>query len=200
MAENEANKRKLIKKILILLAVTATLIAIYQLANIYALFQSTAVGEVENEIAKWKILVNKEDIVKGIEVKFDIGEFTIVGENVLEGKFAPGTEGYFEIIIEPQDTQVAVRYDITIDTSEIDETDIYLVSLEELVKGPLDETEQGIYTGIIPLLAVENGDSHTIRITFMWESSSGSQGDTIIDGVIEIPVIVNVKQYLGELD
>ena len=36
-------------------------------------------------------------------------------KNVLEGKVAPGMDGYFDIVIDPKNTDVSIRYDLIYD-------------------------------------------------------------------------------------
>lgn len=203
MEGNKINRKKIIKKYLILLTFIATIFAVYEITSIYAVFHSEAVGNVSESLAKWKILVNNQDIVSGTEQDFDIGEFIIPNNNVIEGKFAPGLEGYFELTIEPQDTQVSVRYDITIDESQAILEDIHLISVEEIAQNnTLIQTAEDTYTGIIPLSVINNNYVNTIKITFKWEEEENAlQNGTEIKTdtpAIDIPIKVNVKQYLGE--
>ena len=203
MEIGKKSSKKIIKKYLILLAFIITLVTIYEITSIYAVFHSEAVGNVSKNLAKWKILVNNQDIVSGTEQTFNVGEFIIPNNSVIEGKFAPGLEGYFEFTIEPQDTQVSVRYDITIDQSQAIAEDIHLISVEEVAtNNTLTETAQDTYTGVMPLSVINNNYVNTIRITFKWEEDESNlqNGTTIETNTlnVKIPITVNVKQYLGE--
>lgn len=73
------------------------------------------------EVATWKILVNGNDIS---------GEKIITNQITLEpngeskttdNKLAPGQTGYFDIIINPDGTEVAIEYSISLDTTNLPE-------------------------------------------------------------------------------
>ena len=86
----EGINRKNIKKILVLLSLTITIVTIYQIASIYALFQSEKEGDMSVDIAKWVIVVNDENInVEEAFKNFDV-EFILEGADIAEGKFSPG--------------------------------------------------------------------------------------------------------------
>jgi len=78
--EVNINNGKNIKKFLIFLSLIVTIFAIYQLVNIFALFESEKTGTLDKDaIAKWTIIVNNEDIVDrdGLVKTFDV-DFNIV--------------------------------------------------------------------------------------------------------------------------
>jgi len=202
MEENKKNSRKVIRRYLILLTFILTIITIYEITNVYAVFHSEATANIGENLAKWEISVNNQDIVSGTEKTFDIGDFTVPDNSVFEGKFAPGLEGYFELTIAPQDTQVSVRYDITIDQSAAVLKNIHLVSVEEVAtNNTLVQTAEDTYTGIMPLSDITGNYVNTIRITFKWDEVSDAE-NAMKNGIdvlsIGIPITVSVKQYLGE--
>lgn len=208
----DIKSKKNIKKLLIFLSLIITIFAIYQIANIFALFESEAEGGFTHSIAKWAITVNEVDIVNDQQLveTFEV-EFNIQNSGVASGKFSPGMTGYFEIIIEPKVTEVSVRYDIIIDDKEFKNTEIDLISVIKVEKDELtgDEietelikTDENTYTGIILLENITTGYFDDIKLVFKWNELEEEQEQEIGGGSgklsLEIPITVQVRQYLGE--
>lgn len=202
--ENTRNK-KIIKKFLVLLSLVITIITIYQITNIYAVFYSEWTGTFDREIAKWKIIINNIDIVKETVQTFEV-EFISEDSSAADGKFLPGMEGNFEIIIEPKTTQVSVRYDITIDDTDFLDTDINLIGVIETEENnTIIRTDENTYTGIIPLASISSNNNYfdNVKIIFKWEvdENAGEQGIIVKQNgelTIKVPISVKVTQYLGE--
>ena len=109
-----------VKKVLILLTVIMMCFTIYTIVSTYALFESKVQKNVKAEIGKWRIKVNSSDITNPTTQNLTINTFNISqSPYIQENKIAPGMDCTFDIEIEPQDTQVSVRYDITIDSSKL---------------------------------------------------------------------------------
>lgn len=204
MIKKEARNNKNIKKVLILLSLMMCVFTIYEIVRTYAVFYSEVSGVGQMNIAKWNIEVNGTDITTGTTTEFIIDQFSFdENVNVKEGKLAPGTRGSFYILIKPKDTQVSVRYDISIDKFDITNNKIKLVSIEKENAEILTMTDENTYTGIIDLVDIKNDYSENIKIIFEWENSeSNNIADTeigkTINSKLQVPVTVHLSQYLGE--
>lgn len=123
---------------------------------------------------------------------------------IKENKIAPGMKGTFEINIEPQDTQVSIRYDIAIDSSKLSSKSIKLESVaEKNSNNTIIRTSENTYTGIIPLEKINQDYSDIIEIVFMWENDEENNEEDTKIGVVEnsnleIPIVVTFSQYFGE--
>lgn len=198
--------KKIIKNILILLTLLMVGISVYEIANTYAVFYSELKGSATEQLAKWSIIVNGTDVSSGIEQEFTMTDFTIhESQNTKDGKIAPGMTGSFKIEIDPTDTQVSVRYDISIDKTNLNENKIELVSVKETnFNNNLIKTDENTYTAIIPLATLLAGNAkNQVEMVFAWENDeANNEKDTILgttkDAKIQIPVRVKVNQYLGE--
>lgn len=114
-----------------------------------------------------------------------------------------GLSGYFEIAIDPTDTDVSVRYDITINKENITNDNIQIVSIEETEENnTLTRTGENTYTAIIPLQRIKNGETNNIRISLQWADNQESTQDLSVGATsnpkLHIPINVHVSQYLGE--
>lgn len=199
------NIRAIIKIILILLTIIMLIISIQMIRTTYAVFQSELSGVASKKIGKWEIIVNDTAISSGIEESFLVDEFEIEESNyVEENKIAPGLECSFEIKIDPSDTDVSIKYAISLDTSIIENYAINILDVTEVeTNNELIQIEPNTYVGVIPLQKIKNGEDNTIKITFEWENNEDyNEVDTAIgtkkNSKLQIPITVIVTQYLGE--
>lgn len=201
------------RKIWILSALIMLLITIYQINNTYAKYFTEAEGTVEETIGAWIVKVNDTNIATGADIEnFTINELTYNSNDyVLEGKIAPGLLGYFDVTIDATQASVAVRYDVTIDFSQLNLSEsIKFSKLATVVDGV--ESEDGIvrtgestYTGIVNLADIEAGKTNTLRVYLGWEddgTGANDEEDSTLgknkDVQVLIPVQVKASQYLGE--
>lgn len=194
-----------IKIMLMCLATIMLAVTIYEISSTYAVFHSEITGKVTQTIGKWKIKINNTDVLEGTSEEFTMNQFIVEqNNNTKPGKMAPGTTGTFEATIDPTNTQVSVRYDISVDLEEVSNSKVKLVSIEkENTTSQIVQTSQNIFTGIIPLEEINNGTIETIKIKFYWENDEennevDSAIGTILNSKIQIPVKIDLSQYLGE--
>jgi hypothetical protein len=197
--------KKVVKIILILITMMMILFVIQKIIKTYALFQSELYGTLEMQNADWIIKVNGRNISSGTVNEFVVNQINMSSnEHVKSGKIAPSMIGDFSITIDPEDTDVSLRYDITIDKSKITNSRILITSVTEIEKNnTLILTEEDTYTGVIPLENIRNGDKNKIKVVVTWlNEESNNEQDTQIgigqNSKIEIPIVVRVTQYLGE--
>lgn len=191
------------KKVLIVILLLIILLMAYSLINIYAIFYSEAVANVVQENATWKIIVNGTNIATNN--KFNVNTFEIEeNTHVAEGMIAPSVTGSFFIEIVPQDTDVSIKYDIKLDSSNLINKQIKIVSIEEINNNrELVLTAENTYTGVLKLEDIKNGIVDKIKVTIEWENDDNNNSqDTLIGSTpnnnMDIPVSVHALQYLGE--
>ena len=196
--------KKTLKILLIIVTVIMFVLTIYQIIKTYALFQNEANAELEIPIAKWNIELNETDITNGLTEEIIINDFEVVKDvNVKEGKIAPGMYGMVDLTLDPKDTDVSVKYNITL--ADIGDQPISLVSVE-LIDGnsTLIRTAEDMYTGVMNLSNIKNDTAEvTVRISVLWENDESKNDiDTEIGmnkgHTLDIPITVQVVQYLGE--
>lgn len=194
------------KRIILLVALIISIIALtISILMTYALFESSVSADISVEKATWKIIVNNTDITKEDNKKFVIDKVNINENSHTEtGKLAPGVSGYFNILIDPTNTEVSVKYDVTFDLTNLDRTKIQIESIKETILGKeLIKTGKNTYTGVISLEKIKKGKKNEITVNLNWqEDETTNKEDTemgsIISNKIEIPVSIKVSQYLGE--
>ena len=195
---------KFLKKFLIILTMITISFTMYRIIITYSLLQSKTNSNIVHEIGKWNIKLNETDITNGLTQEVVIDNFSIDrNANVKEGKIAPGVSGNLELTLDPVNTQVAVRFDISIE--EVAEQQVKLVSIEKIDGvGELIKTDENTYSGIMNLSEITNQTAKaTIKIVILWENDeANNESDTLIGTSkgysLKVPIKVNVSQYLGE--
>ena len=114
--------------------------------------------------------------------------------------------GNFDIEIFPDGTQVSLRFDVFIDTSQITNSKIKVNNIVSLTNGvTMIRTSDKVFTGVLPLADIQAGKTARLRVTFEWINSDDPE-DMKVDtnlalsetAKIEIPVTVDFFQYKGE--
>ena len=198
-------KNKNLQKVLFLLMMCVFALLVYKIIEIYAVFHSEVEANVKLENGVWNITVNGTQITTGVETEFVVNQIsTTENEHVKPGTLAPGLSGTFEMAINPEDTNVSVRYDITLNQDELGDTNLQIKSIKEVENNyQLIKTGENMYTGIIPLQDIQNGVIHKIQMEIEWiDDGLNNEADSELgkNGAepLQIPMTVHVIQYLGE--
>lgn len=190
------------KKKLWIVVIILIFVSIYLISSSYALFESDSNGLINSDIGEWTIKLNDYLISDTSEVSFDVDNFQYAeSTHTADDYIAPGRNGYFDVVLDPKGTQVAVKYDISLD---MENTYADNISLNVNVSDGQDvvQTAENTYSGVFSLEDIENEETITLRIGIEWlnhvnyDASDTQLGLT--GGNISIPVTVNVTQYNGE--
>lgn len=189
------------RKLLIILTIILMFVTVYVIKDTYALFESNKIVNTNTNIAKWNVMINGKNINN--EQSFIIDSINILEKgNVKNGKMAPGAEGYFDIVIEPNDTDTSIIYNVTFDFTKVNGS-FKINKIEEITSGNLIMTGESTYSKVITLDEIKRGVTNTIRVYIKWDNiEENNEEDSQIgltkNNFINIPVIVEVTQYLGE--
>ena len=192
--------------VLILLGMSVLTILIYRMVSIYAIFQSDVEANVKFKNGVWNIEVNGTKISTGIQKDFVIDKIDIEeDEHTMPGKISLGLSGKFKIAINPENTNVSMRYDITLNQEELKNGSVTIKSVEETANGAkLIKTGENIYTGIITLEDIQKGVAHEIEMRVEWtDDEQNNKIDTELGTnkevrQFQIPVTFRAIQYSGE--
>ena len=202
------------KKTWIVIGIIMLLFTTFQIISTFAKYTTGATATMQKNAGAWVIKVNNQNITSnnGAVQNFVIDDL-IYPENqyVVENKLAPASNGYFDIVIDPTGSSVAIRFDVTLNVQNLNAfdsirfTDAYRVIDGEEESAGIVRTGINTYSGTISLDDVEDEIESTIRFYIGWEeeeTQSGDESDTQIGltpGVsTNLPVTVVVSQYLGE--
>ena len=189
------------KRVLLLISLLMLFFTIYLAMDTYALFESNKNYDVSSDIAKFVIKVN------GSEAKTE--EFVVdsiayyENEYVIDNKIAPLVDGYFDIVVDAEDVEVSLRYDIEFDFSSLSIPGLVISSITELGGNTLVLTDKDTYSGVITLADMDSSTVNTVRVSISWQNDEAnnevdSSWGMVADKVISIPVNVKLTQYLGE--
>ena len=189
------------KRVLLLISLLMLFFTIYLTMDTYALFESNKNYDVSSDIAKFVIKVN------GSEAKTE--EFVVdsiayyENEYVIDNKIAPLVDGYFDIVVDAEDVEVSLRYDIEFDFSSLSIPGLVISSITELGGNTLVLTDKDTYSGVITLADMDSSTVNTVRVYISWQNDEAnnevdSSWGMVADKVISIPVNVKLTQYLGE--
>jgi len=175
------------------------LVATYLIIDTYALLESNAGGTLEVPVGKWEITLNGIDILETKEISFSDLSY-VENPYVEDGYFAPGVSATYEIVVDPHETDVAIRYDIAVDVSAVEShPNILFVASSDTIT----PNEDGLsYSGIISLDDIKSGNLIKINIIFNWsniESYNELDSTLMVDGAeLSIPLTIKFSQYTGE--
>lgn len=197
------------KKIINLTCIIMTIVTLIIISSTYAKYVSEAFGEFSKEVNhKWKIKVNTLDISNPSEETYvftakDAGY--VDSDTTTVDKIAPGTSAYFDVEIDPTGTEVAIRYDITLDVDGKLSDSLVFSSAEDTISSQdLIKTGESTYTGTISLTNVLAGTKSNARLYVTWENNEANNEQDTIEGTTKnnttsFPVKVVVSQYMGEV-
>ena len=199
------------RKTWLLIGLIMIIFTAYVITSSYAKYTTEAEGTAEKDAGAWAVSINSTDVVTGNGPHtFNISNITFLPNPYIEtGFMGPSSVGYFEIVIDPSGSDTAVRYDISIDSTDFVINDsIRIDSVCTIENGVEDDTEivqttADTYTGVFTLAEVNNGDTKTARVYIIWEEEGENDiGDTVVgdgrDIQLDLPISVVVSQYMGE--
>lgn len=164
----------------------------------YGLFESNKDFNANMNVAKFNLFVNNNNIVD--TKSFNINNITVLNnENVLDGKIAPGVRGYFELILDPKDSDVSIYYEVSLDLKDVLNDGIILDSVES-DSGSLINVDKNTYAGVFTLDEIKNNVQKNIKIYFSWVNNDEVLDDIKYADGLKCDIKTNVKasQYFGE--
>ena len=208
------------KKLLTILVLIMLIISFFQIKNMYALYKEQLQSDYTNLLGVWAIKVNDTDISSGGQnLTFTISDSQlqyIESEYTKADKIAPGGNAFFDIVIDPTNTDVSIVYQIDIleNTNVVAPTKIELISVENYFgqgnDGQTNKTTNNkeykngnSYTSIIPVNMITQEYKNYIRLYFKWVNvEENNETDSTLaeteGATISVPLKINLKQYTGE--
>lgn len=141
--------------------------------NTFARYTTVVQNESTVEIADWQISINNKDILNGETL---VNSLQLIPDTQIttDNKIAPGQKGYFDIIINPEGTDVAIQYMLNFNTTNIP-SGILLTKYEILETGISARIENNTIEGEINLPEenqLTQEEKKTIRVSWEWNEVS----------------------------
>lgn len=210
------NRQSKTKRSILVVLMIVCLIAV--IGGTYSRYTSTGNVNATTEIADWHVVLGADKDITSATNTLNVPFVLDANTYVADGKIAPGRAGHFEFTINPDGSEVAIDYTITLGA------DAVAAALEAGSNAKIEITGASYTIGagastnativndsftISEALAnVENGDIVTVTVNFAWDNASDarSASDTTegaasyaegIDGKsITIPVTVVADQKI----
>lgn len=155
--------------IIIFIVITGTSLLYLSKAS-YAKYKRQVDANVQNRISSWNIKVNNESINNKTTLSSEITPIIKNNQYVKEGTLAPGTTGYFDIVIDATEVDVDFTYTITGETNyETPLLDLLITDYE--IDGVKTSYEDGK-----PLSGTlqKNTGNTPVRIYFKWNDDENN--------------------------
>ena len=196
------------KKVLKILTLIMLIITLIKIGDTYAKYFATAnTATLTKEVGKWVVKINNMDIYSesGETVEFNLLETFGGFSNTYssQDKISPSSTGYIDIIIDPTDTDVAVRYDVELDLTGV--SNLAIQARLEMPSGEdtLVKTGPHTYSGTLSIADIQAGKKAVTRCYITWDNDeNNNQLDSITgsytDLTLNLDANVTVSQYFGE--
>lgn len=169
------------KKRLILLVVLSIILCLFFVQESLAKYITAADETANISIARWKILVNDEDIRDENAVNTVINPVFLGNDNIAENIIAPTSEGYFDLIIDAREADVSFKYKISMSVNQNSSVKD-LVATKYVVNGgepiTMDINNQTIENTV---LYGNNNSTINIRVYIVWNDGDSSLMDNSAD-------------------
>ena len=137
------------------------------------------------QLARWNIKVNNQEIANQDTLTADITPTFEGTDMIAEGVLAPGAKGYYDIVIDSSEVDVAFSYRLTL--SRVEDEVISDIVLSGYTINPEENTEVVTYADEIYGEVPVDQNLITIRIYFEWNDSD----DASMDNDADTDVIIN---------
>lgn len=181
------------KKLLTILFLIMLIISFFQITSMYALYREQLESDYTTLLGVWSIKVNEADISSGEQnLVFNISDDQLQyadSEYIQAGKIAPGGKAYFDIVIDPTNTDVAIVYQLDLEHIDIANAQIKLLGVENYFKkeGTTDITntevyqDGNLYRAVIPVDKITQGYKNHLKLNFEWVNEDvNSTTDSIL--------------------
>lgn len=156
------------RKIIFFVALMSLFYCVTFMQDTYAKYVSSTSAIADLTIARWSILINNQDVVNESDFSETISPVFAGSANIRSDVIAPTASGYFEIILNGENTDVSFSYTISIDTSDCVIEDLVITSYQI---GNTTYTYNGNdITGNI--LLNDASRTQTIRFNVEWNDSA----------------------------
>lgn len=159
-----------------LLACIALLFLVLVVTDTYSKYLTQASGTTNIAIARWRILVNGQDIRNNANLSQVITPVFYTDTNIASSIIAPTSSGYFDISINCQDADVSFEYDINMSpNANSSVTDLIATgySIDGGSTIPLNQNEDIVRQ--VPIAT--NPGTIAIRVYIEWYDSTGETMD-----------------------
>ena len=169
------------KYFVFVMAFLSFVLCIFFIEESYAKYVTATSENAEINVARWRILVNNNDIRDNNSTNTTITPIFLGSEHIASGIIAPTSEGYFDLIIDAREADVSFKYKISMSVNKNSSVKD-LVATKYVVNGgepiTMDINNQTIENTV---LYGNNNSTINIRVYIVWNDGDGSLMDNSAD-------------------
>lgn len=159
------------KYIMLALSLMAIYITLCLGTDTYAKYISTATSTTSTSIARWKILVNNDDVTLGSSSTSLITPVFPGNSNIKNDVLAPNAEGYFDLVIDASNVDVSFKYTISVSVNQNSAVN-ELIATKYIINGGNDNLfEEGSQSFTRNVLFENREEPIYIRVYVKWDDS-----------------------------
>lgn len=188
---------KIKRKIVFFVALMSLFYCVSLMQETYAKYISSATANTELTIARWNVLVNNQDILNNSNFSNTITPVFEGTSHIKNGIIAPTAEGYFDITINGDNTDVSFNYSISL--SLANENTVSDLEITKFKIGSIEYPYSSTVTGTIQLNDLDR--EQTVRFYVKWNDDDQTENmdneddtEATVNGVAAVKVDVNVIQ------
>lgn len=156
--------------ILLILTLLSLFMTMCMVNETYAKYITSATSTTSTSIARWRILVNNDDITLGSASSNLISPVFPGSADISSGVLAPNAEGYFDLVLDYSNVDVSFSYSISIEPSD-DSAVSELIATKYIIDGgqQVDFGNDKVITGTVRLNEVTR--TKNIRVYVKWDDT-----------------------------
>ncbi len=163
---------KLLRKIILLLACISLFFSISIFSDTYGKYLTQVEDESEIKIARWRILVNGDDVRNNSIANSTIKPTFSDNPNISDNVIAPGAEGYFDIEIDGTQADVSFKYEIIAKVNEESAVQDIIITGYQINNGELITEDLESISNIVS--AKDTTKNIKVRIFIKWDDSENA--------------------------
>ncbi len=160
--------------LIIILTFFSVILCIFFIQETYAKYLTSTTEETLLKIARWRILVNNNDIRDNKTANASITPVFDKNDNIAENIIAPTSTGYFDLIIDASEADVSFTYQIEITPNEDSPVKDLVAEAYSINSGEkiyLTEENKIITQNI---MQTDSSKTATIRVYIKWEDGENA--------------------------
>lgn len=192
-------KKKIVQIIVVTILLFGSLFYLYSNGT-YTAYETETNGKITPGIAKWNISVDGFKVTSSDVQTIGLSNITWNSSNAVNGKAVPGSTGTAKAIIDPMDTDVAIKYTFEIIDKSVDDTKFLKVTNINDNGNNLIRVGENVYTGIFSLDDIKNKVKKELVLDVEWPLGEDVDptSEEVNSSVNFLVINFSVEQYKGE--
>ena len=192
-------KKSIIQIVVVMVLVLGSLYYLYSKGT-YTACETLTNGKITPNMAKWNISVDGFKVTSSDVQTIGLSNITWNSSNAVNGKALPGSTGTAKAIIDPMDTDVAIKYTFEIVDKNVDDTKFLKVTNINDNGNNLIRVGENVYTGIFSLDDIKKQAKKELTFDVEWPLGEDIDptSEEVNSSINFLVINFSVEQYKGE--